>query len=378
MSGRVHLLNFVRKFTLTSTLFLAPLYFLELGFTGIQIGAVVSFFAFAPILLSIPTGWTNDRFSIKRVVAGALLVQAAILVVIGQARSAAAMAAALLFFGLANNALDISLMSLYFKEDSRLDPNRRFGIFNFWMAMGASTGLLTGGLLTFLGGFRFLTAAFAVLTAGAALAVPGLGGEAFSVVRVREYRASLFRPKTLAFAAMLFLLAAHWGLEGTVYGPFLKGRFRLGDFALALYMSIAYLGIAFSGLAVSRLRADGARNRRLFLAGMALSGLGLILMVTGDVRLSFLFRLTHEVGDGVMGALTLLFISGLFEKRMIGGSTGFLFSVQTAGTITGSLAFAAVGFRAGLDVPFFIAGGLLLANVLFGLYAVPGGKASTS
>ena len=109
MTRRVHLINFIRKFTLTSTLFLAPLYFLKLGYTGVEIGAVVSCFAFAPILLSIPTGWTNDRFSIKRVIAAALLAQGALLVVMGQARGVAAMAAVFLFFGLANNALDVSL-----------------------------------------------------------------------------------------------------------------------------------------------------------------------------------------------------------------------------------------------------------------------------
>ncbi len=373
MISRVHALNFVRKFALTAALFLGPLYFLKLGFSGVAIGLVVSCFAFAPVVLSIPTGWINDRFSMKRVIAAALLAQAALFILIGQARSVAVMAAVFLLLGLANNALDVSIMSLYFKAESAHDPNRKYGIYNFWMAAGSAAGLFVGGILTFLSSYRTLLAVFAGLVAVSLFAVAGLGEEKFSVVKAHEYRSGILRPRTLAFAVLLFFLASHWGVEGTVYGPFLRSRFGLNDFQLALYMSIAYLGIAFSGLAVSRMKFSAARNRRLFLAGMALSGLGLILMVQGDVRLSFLFRVVHECGDGIMGALALLFIAGLFEKRMIGGSAGFLMAVQTSGQIAGSLAFAALGFRAGLQYPFYVAGAVLVANAVFGLYAVPKG-----
>jgi MFS family permease len=312
----------------------------------------------------------------KRVIAAALLAQAALFILIGQARSVAVMAAVFLLLGLANNALDVSIMSLYFKAESAHDPNRKYGIYNFWMAAGSAAGLFVGGILTFLSSYRTLLAVFAGLVAVSLFAVTGLGEEKFSVVRAREYRSGILRPKTLAFAVLLFFLASHWGVEGTVYGPFLRSRFGLNDFQLALYMSIAYLGIAFSGFAVSRLKFNAARNRRLFLAGMALSGLGLILMVQGDVRLSFLFRVVHECGDGIMGALALLFIAGLFEKRMIGGSAGFLMAVQTSGQIAGSLAFATLGFRAGLQYPFYVAGAVLVANAVFGLYAVPKGALS--
>ncbi len=66
-------------------------------------------------------------------------------------------------------------------------------------------------------------------------------------------------------------------------------------------MALAYVGLASASLAVGRLRFDPARNRRLLLLGMALSGAGLVLMVRADVRLSFLFRVVHEIGDGADG-----------------------------------------------------------------------------
>ena len=79
----------------------------------------------------------------------------------------------------------------------------------------------------------------------------------------------------------------------------------------------------------------------------------------------------HEAGDGLLGALVLLTISRLFEKRLIGGSAGILMSFQTMGLMAGALIFSSVGFRAGLQYPFYISGALLAANAVFGLYAVP-------
>ena len=370
-TGGLHLVNFIRKFTVTAAFFLGPLYFLKLGFSGLQIGAVVSCFAFAPILVSFPAGWTNDRLSIKKVAAAGLFVQAVGLGLIGRVRSPTLMAVVFLLAGAANNILDVSGNSLYYKMESSADPNRRFATYAFWLALGSASGLFAGGALTSFSDYRTLVTSFAGLTALAAAAVGGFGRETFALVRAREYGAGLLRKKTLAFAVLLFLLSLHWGVEGTVYAPFLRKRFGLSDFHLALYMSLAYFALVAACWVVSRLSFDPGRNRALFLAGMALSGLGLIFMVQPDVRVSFLFRVVHEAGDGLMGALTALYISGLFEKRAIGGSAGLLTALQTSGQMAGALVFSAVGFRAGLQYPFLLAGLVLLADAAFGLYAVP-------
>lgn len=372
MIRRVHIINFLRKLTLTTVLFLAPLHFLKLGFSGLEIGLIVSGFSLAPIVFSFPTGWMNDRLSMKKVILGALVAQGLLFVLISLIRSAGLMVFAFLLLGIANNALDVSANSLYYKDDTEPNPNRKYGVYNFWLAAGPPIGFVLGGLVTLYSGFRTLLAAFALLMPLAALALRGFGREKFSVVSLREYRSNVFNKQTLAFSAFLFVLALHWGVEGTVYGPFLRARFGLNDLQGALYMALAYVGLASSSLALSRLPFDPSRNRRLLLLGMALSGAGLILMVQADVRLSFLFRVVHECGDGLMGALVLLAISRLFEKRTIGGSAGLLMTIQTGGQMTGALAFSSIGFRAGLQYPFYIAGALLAVNAVFGLYyAVP-------
>jgi predicted MFS family arabinose efflux permease len=368
---RVHAVNFVRTMAVTTVVFLAPLRFIELGFDGVGIGIIVALLAAAPIVFSFPTGWANDRVSMKTVIAGGLLAMSALLVAVGLVRSVVPMAAVFLLLGVANSAINVSINSLYYKHETPGDPNRKYGRFVGWLSLGPPTGLILGSLLIRAAGFQALLWAMAALTAGAALAVRGFGEEKFAVVSIRDYRFSIFNRRTLLFSVFLVLLALHWGTEGTVYGPFLRARFGLSDSGVALYMAGAYLALATSAFLVGRLKYDPARNRRLFLMGMVLSGAGLVLMTVGDVRLSFLFRFIHEGGDGLMGAFSVLTISRLFERRTIGGSAGILTALQTSGHMAGALVFSSIGFRAGLHVPMIVAGAILLVNAVFGLAAVP-------
>jgi MFS family permease len=368
---RVHALNFVRTMAVTTVAFLAPLRFLELGFGGAGIGVIVALFASAPLVFSFPTGWLNDRISMKAVIAGALLSMSALFAAMTVVRDVAPMAAVFLLLGIANSAFNVSINSLYFKDGTQLDPNRKYGRYVGWLSLGPPTGLLLGSLVARVAGFRTLLGIMAVLTAVAAFSVRGLGEERFAAVTIRDYRFSVFNKRTLLFSAFLVLLALHWGTELTVYGPFLRTRLGLTDSGAALYMAGAYLALASAAFLAGRLKFDPVRNRRLFLAGMTLSGLGLILMTVGDVRLSFVFRFLHEGGDGLMGAMAILTMSRLFEKKTIGGSAGLLMALQTSGHIAGSLFFSWLGFRAGLQVPMIVAGAILLANAAFGLVAVP-------
>ena len=370
-SRRIHFINFARKFAVTTTFFLAPLHFLKLGFGGLAIGIIVSGFAAAPALFAFPTGWINDRLSLKRVILSALLAQGLLLFLIGQVDEAATMTLLFLLLGIANAALDVSINSLYYKDESEENPNRKYGSYILWLSLGPPAGMILGGALIFYSGFRMLMAVLAILTCLSGLSLRGFHGERFSVVTIREYRSNILNRRIVAFALLLFILALHWGVEGTVYSPFLRSRFGLNDFGVSLFISLTYLALAVSSLVVSRLRFNPKQKRGLFLLGMVLSGAGLAFMPQSDVRLSFLFRFIHESGDGLLGVMSVLYISGLFEKRTIGGSAGILTALQTSGQMAGALVFSWIGFRAGLQYPFFIAGTLLVINAALGLFALP-------
>ena len=366
MHAKVHVLNFTRKLAITSVLFLAPLHFLEIGFSGWQIGAIVSVWAVAPLLMSFPIGRINDRVSMAGVIRAGMLAQAVCLAALGLTRSFPVIAALFLIAGGANNALDVSIQSLFYKDETEMDQNRKYGFYAFWMNLGPAVGILAGAVVMQMGGFRALLFAFAGVSLIDFLAVRGFAGQKFHAVSMRDYGRDLFRPRTLAFILFVFLLAIHWSVEGTVYSPFLERGLGLAGFRTSLYIGAGLLVMAFSALYFGRAEFRPARNKRRMLLAMGVSGAGLMLMTLRPPVLSFGFRLVHEVGDGALGVMIAVFVSRLFAKTSIGGSAGMVLSVQILGQMAGGLILTPLGFRYGLSIPFLVGGGLLIVNAIIG------------
>lgn len=366
--AKIHIINFCRKLTVNTLFFLVPLHLLRIGLTGWEIGAVVSSYGFAPLIFSFPVGWINDRLSIRRIIQGALTLLCFLFLLLAFVDNFYLLCCVFLLLGIANNALDVSLNSLYYKEDSHLDLNKKYGMLAFWLAMGTATGTISGGTLVHIADFRFLFFVYSAFLFLVLFFSRKVGKEKFSVVPLKQYRLDLVNKKTILFSVLIFILALHWGVEGTVYSPFLKSYFNLNDLQLSLYISSSLFFLAFSALAIAFLRFDARINRQIFLFALFISGLGHILMVNPNVYVSLFFRIIHEIGDGLMGALIFLFISRLFQRESIGGSSGILLALMTFGHMIGAQIFAPVGYRWGLSYPFVISGFLLIANSLYGYF----------
>lgn len=348
--------------------FLIPLHLLKIGLNGWQIGAVVSFYGAAPLIFSFPIGWINDRFSIRRIIQGALLTLCFLFLLLACFQNFYVLCLIFLFFGIANNALDVSTNSLYYKDETAVDLNKKYGTLAFWLALGTATGTLSGGTLVYFANFRLLFYVYAAFLLGVLVLAGGVGKEKFNLVTLKQYRLDLANKKTILFSILIFILALHWGAEGTVYSPFLKSYLNLNNLQLSLYISISLFFLAFAGLAIAFLRFNARLNQQIFLFGLFLSGLGHILMVNHDVYVSLFFRIIHEIGDGLMGALIFLFISRLFQKESIGGSSGILLALMTLGHMVGAQLFASIGYKEGLQVPFILSGLLLVADSVYGIF----------
>jgi MFS family permease len=364
----IHLINFSRKLTINAVFFLVPLYFLRIGFEGWQIGLVTSLYAFAPLLFSFPTGWLNDRVSIKEVIHAALALLSLLFFLMSRAHHFLPMAFIFLFLGLANNALDVSINNFYYKDESNIDQNKKYSRLVFWQSLGSAVGPVLGGIVIATWNFPTLFIIFAFFLIILQAVVRPLNQVRFEVIPLKVYRTNLLNKKTILFSIMIFVVGLHWGVEGTVYSPFLKRYFNLTTFDVSLYISLSLLALAFSSFFVGLIKHDIRVNKRLFLFSMLLSGSGLILMVNPSLSLSFLFRVIHEVGDGFLGALVVLFISRLFQRASIGGSSAILLAVMTLGHMVGAVVFSSLGFHFGLMYPFLVAGLLLVANAVFAQY----------
>jgi len=364
----VHLINFSRKLTINSIFFLAPLYFLRLGFSGWQIGVITSLYAFAPLLFSFPTGWLNDRLSIKEVIHAALALLSILFLLMSRVQEFLPLAFIFLLLGLANNVLDVSINNLYYKDETNIDPNKKYSRLVFWQALGSAAGPFLGGVVITSWSFPTLFVIFALFLLLLQAFVRPLNHVRFGVVPLKVYRSNLLNKKTILFSIMIFIVGLHWGVEGTVYSPFLKRYFNLTTLDLSIYISLSLFIMALSSFLIGFVKHDVRVNKRLFLLSMLLSGSGLVLMVNPSLSLSFFFRVVHETGDGFLGALVVLFISRLFERESIGGSSAILLTVMTLGHMVGALVFSSLGFHFGLAYPFLVAGLLLVANSAFGVY----------
>ncbi len=364
---KIHFINFCRKLTVNTLFFLIPLHLLKIGLNGWQIGTVVSFYGFAPLIFSFPIGWINDRLSIRRIIQGALLALCFLFLLLVFTQNFYILCLVFLFLGIANNALDVSTNSLYYKDETSMDLNRKYGTLAFCLALGTATGTISGGTLVYFADFRLLFYVYAGFLLVVLILARNVGKEKFSLVTLKQYRLDLVNKKTILFSILIFTLALHWGAEGTVYSPFLKSYFNLNDLQLSLYISVSLFFLAFSGLAIVFVRFNARLNQQIFLFALFLSGLGHILMVNRNVYVSLFFRIIHEIGDGLMGALIFLFISRLFQKESIGGSSGILLALMTLGHMAGAQLFAPIGFKLGLHLPFILSGLLLIANSVYGI-----------
>jgi len=365
---RIHLINFSRKLTVNTVFFLIPLYFLKIGLNGWQIGFIVSLYGLAPLLFSFPTGWINDRFSIIRIIQAALAILSLLFLLIGGTANFYLLAIIFLLLGMANNALDVSLNSLYYKDETQMDLNKKYSLLAFWLALGTATGTFLGGVLTHYYDFRMMFFIYSIFLLIVLLAVKNIGQEIFFAVPLKEYRLNLFNRKTILFAVMIFVLTLHWGAEGTVYSPFLREFFGLNNLQISLYISLPLFALALSSFFIGLMKYNDLKNKNFFLSAMFLSGIGHIFMVNNNVYLSFFFRVVHEIGDGFLGALVVLYISRLFEKRSIGGSSGVLLATMTLGHMVGALVFSPLGQNVGLQYPFLISGFLLVLNTGFAYF----------
>jgi MFS family permease len=364
----IHLINFSRKLTVNSVLFLIPLYFLKIGMSGWEIGLTISFYAAAPLLFSVLIGWLNDRFSIRRTVRLALILQCLLFLFVGFGQNVFVLAPIFLFLGIANNAIDISMNSLYYKDEAVIDQNRKYGIYNFWLAFGIALGTLFGGLLIEVSSFSILFIVYSIVLGVVLVPTKYLAESKFEAVSVRDYKLELINTKTILFAAMIFILSLHWGVEGTVYSPFLREYLLLERSQIALFISIPLFALALASYFMSLRKYHPTHKRNLFLLAMFLSGAGHFLMVNRVVPVSFLFRVIHEIGDGILGVLIVLYISRLFQRKSIGGSAGMLTTIMVTGHMVGALVFSSLGYTFGLHYPFLISGLILIFNSVFGIY----------
>ena len=289
LQTRIHFLNFVRKLSVTSVLFLLPLHFLKprlrrLADRGHRLPVRRGS---APRVL--PHGLDQRPRLHGRRRPGRPSVQGPALrppgLDHGVSRSWPPPSSS---SGLANNALDVSFKSLYYKDETDMDQNRKYGIYVFWMGLGPAVGILAAAFLIQVADFRPCFLAFAAIMLAILAAGPRrLTATRFHLVAFRDYGRDFLRPKTLLFVLFVFFLGPALGRRGDGLQPLPPDRSRPERSRAALFIAAELFFLPFSAAARRRRKFDPRANKRLVLAAMAALRRGLHPdAVTGDVVLS--------------------------------------------------------------------------------------------
>ena len=337
-----------------------PVYFQQLGLSGLQTGVYFALSSAAAILLALPVGITSDRMSIAKILVVGLALTAVnrlgflvthrflwfcIYALLGSFGSR--------FYGVATQALFFKL--------SGANNQSYTGWYMLSHFTSSGAGMVLGGWL--IQRFDF-NAAFVVGLLGNLVMIflaARLPKNEPITLELSEYRNAIFRPRVLLLTAAFFFSSLHWGAEQTSYIPFLKNTLGMSLVGASLYAGVGLFCVgAGTVLGTVLLKRHVIRDLPTLLwLGFLTGGLFHILMCVPNVWASLLFRCVHELGDGFVFLVYYHGIAKVFKLDRIGGCAAFMSLWTTVGSMLGSLLFGWIGDEYGPRWPLMVSGAVL-------------------
>ncbi len=355
------------SFISSASNFFLPIFFSEeLGFTGVQIGALYAMQAITGVLASFPAGWGNDRVTSRSLIATGLAVQSATFILMATVKPFPIFFLVFFFWAMAFNLYRISMDVQVLKTDQGVGFAKRILTYQVLRFFGLAIGTAAAGY--FLAHFDFQACLLTIAAACLVLTIfaKTLSPTPIAKPNLAEYSGDIRQPKVLLFALWFFAFSLHWGAETTCYGLFLRQEMHLTLIGVGWYLAGEFGAIAlcFSVLLRYRKAFERWSIRRIAIVGLILSAIGSFGMLIHPVQVSFVFRMAHGVGDALILLIFYLRITRLFEIERIGGNTGFLNLAAMVGLCSGALIFSPIGEHFGYATPFWISGILLFVLAL--------------
>lgn len=336
--------------------FLIPVHLADVGLTGYEIGVLTALYVGMSLVVSFPTGFINDRWTVKATLVLGIIMFTTFLLGISLVTSFLLFIPLFVIGGLGIHIEEASIRTITYKTKMKRKEGEKLGFYRLVHLTGSSLGLLIGGAIIFLFDFSLGLAIMGIIYL-LSLALTSFKTHMHHTIRLIDYGHDIMSKGILPVVAVLFLYSLHWGAEATSYGLFLANNLGLDIFMSAMYIafSLPALGAVcyFFGMRVDRKKTD---VRHLLVGGFVISGIGLVLHTIPIAWISFLFRVVHEVGDGMTMIAFFIWVSRIFGKKRIGGDTGIMFTIMLVGQMIGSLIYGPLGFEMGYHFPSIISG----------------------
>ncbi len=357
---------FLMRTLLFITLFFVPIYLKDLGFSGWQIGLLMSIDSLMMLVTTLPMGISNDLFSSRKLIACSCAALGITYISLSFSSSFAILLVLFMLVGTWYNLGQISLRSLVYKTAGAAGKGRRFSGMAFAEHMGIAVGATLGGVLL---GWLGFPAVFCIAGVLFLLIVPLgllLPGPLAQIFRPAHYKKAVLRRDVLLFALVTFLYTYHWGAEKTVYTLFLKESLGFSQAGIGIFIGVTVLILSGACLLFGRMLDRGTASlRRLILAGLWLSAVGHIMLAFSQTQAqAWIFRIIHELGDASFMVFSYVMTSNLFSRARVGGGSGFIAQVAVFGTFTGALASGFILQGLGPRSAMIIAGVLSLVDII--------------
>ncbi|UCC91880.1 MAG: MFS transporter [Candidatus Aenigmatarchaeota archaeon] len=338
-----------------------PIYLSEIGFSGYEIGILAAIYAISSIFVSFPTGFVNDRWTIRLTLVIGIIFISSFFLGIGFLESFVIFMPLYFLGGLGYNMGLVSIRTLVYKTRMEGREGNKFGIYNFVNTTAASIGLVIGGLLILILEFSLALKVIGIIYL---LLIPLVSFRPITKYRVKlsEYKKDFLDRKVILLGIIIFIFTLHWGAEATSFGLFLRNNLGLDMFLIGLYTGISLFSLGLTAYFFGKRIDRGKSNmKNVFIAGMIISGVFHILHTVPIPWLSFILRIPHEIGDGMTLIAIYFWVSKLFGVKRIGGDSSIMFTVTLLGHVVGSLIFGPIGYHLGYHIPLIISG---VTNIL--------------
>lgn len=323
------------------------IYWIDIGFSHLQVGILISIFPLVSLILMVPFGFFVDRISPKKLVIASQIIICLSVAGLLTWHDFWSTACMLGIGGIGNTLFNNALPSLYFKILDDKSRGLKLGIFNSSIMIGYGLGSLIAGF--FLTVFD-MNAIFIFTLAGSVpllllcLLLPEVRG---TRVHLADYKADISNKSVLVFLILVFAFSFHAGVEQSSFSLYLNKDIGLSKELVGwiyfIHASFMAIFSVVNGILGDRFHAGGRKLGTLLYIGMLISGLtNIALFYASDFGTVLATRLSHALGDSLTMVTRSLIVSHLFLSSRMGGNLGIVTATVTFATLSGSIVSGAL------------------------------------
>ena len=341
------LIQMMQTLFLWAMLAYITIYWIDVGFSHLQVGILISIFPLTSLVLMVPFGIFVDRISPKKLVIASQFIFSISILGLLTAQDFWQILTCLIVGGCGSSLFNNALPALYFKTLGDKFRGFKLGVFNAATLVGYGLGPLIAG---------FMFSAFdmnAVLVFSLSGFIPLVILSLFLAdvpgtrVQLADYRADLSNKSVLVFIILVFLFSLHAGAEQSSMSLFMNKDIGMSKEAIGwLYFIHANIMAALSvvnGFIGDHYNSRGRGLAALFYIGITISGLtNIMLLMANSFGTVLATRVPHAVGDSLTMVTRSLIVSNLFISTRMGGNLGAITTTVTFGTLVGSIISGAV------------------------------------